>query len=379
VTFTVSEQLPVCGGSSTFVAWTATVYVPAGTASLTTTVAVAVPPVVDAGTTSIRLMEPGAGAGVTESIAREVTVPSRSVAETDLVAAKPSTAVSGPPQTAFGRGTPWKPRPPNVSVAKPSHSTVGSKASVSFVSPASIAAFRRSVLSAVLVSPVPHSAPGSKPRWPIASITTPLFRSSTASSPLNQPEPSVWSACARIVALAAELATTKTSPAATVPFSGIVSVQTGLPLKHICRSYAPVSVTGADVPLKISSALLLLEPSMYSEKNSSDGAASALGVAAAAATSATTTNRRRSMRFPLGWTPLGAGLVRSRRRDPTHRTHPKWSRCGDGEVRSGGGEWRHADRRRGRLGHDRHGPDSRPRRSGARGRPPRSARARRPG
>ena len=57
----------------------------------------------------------------------------------------------------------WKPRPSNVSVAKPSHSIDGSKASTPFVSPAWIDGLRRSVLSIVLVSPEPHSAPGSTP------------------------------------------------------------------------------------------------------------------------------------------------------------------------------------------------------------------------
>src|SRR3954471_24005844 len=61
----------------------------------------------------------------------------------------------------LGTTTPLRtPRPLNVSVAKPSHSTAGSKASAPFVSPALIESFRRSVLSAVLVSPVPHSVPG---------------------------------------------------------------------------------------------------------------------------------------------------------------------------------------------------------------------------
>jgi hypothetical protein len=70
-----------------------------------------------------------------------------------------------------GGPAPCEPSPPNVSVAKPSHSTAGSNASPVFVSPASIAALRRSVLSAVLVRPVPHSVPGSLPTWPIESIT----------------------------------------------------------------------------------------------------------------------------------------------------------------------------------------------------------------
>ena len=54
-----------------------------------------------------------------------------------------------------------EPSPSNVSVAKPSHWTAGSKASLPIGSPAVTAALRRSVLSAVLVRPVPHSVPGS--------------------------------------------------------------------------------------------------------------------------------------------------------------------------------------------------------------------------
>jgi hypothetical protein len=60
--------------------------------------------------------------------------------------------------------TKWAPRPVKSSVAKPSHCTAGSNASFGSGSPASIAALRRSVLSAVLVRPVPHSVPGSTPR-----------------------------------------------------------------------------------------------------------------------------------------------------------------------------------------------------------------------
>ena len=115
------------------------------------------------------------------------------------------------------------PSPSNVSVAKPSHSVAGSKASEPFVSPASTLALRRRVLSAVLVSPVPHSVPGSTPICPITSRIVVPLRRTTASSPLNQPAPFVWSACARIAALALDCASTNTSPAATVPVRLIVS------------------------------------------------------------------------------------------------------------------------------------------------------------
>jgi hypothetical protein len=129
--------------------------------------------------------------------------------------------------------TVWVPRPSNVSVAKPSHSTDGSNASPPFVSPAVTVVFRRSVLSNVLVSPVPHSVPGLKPTCPITSMIVVPLRSTTASFPLNQPAPFVWSAWARIAGAALDWASTKTSPSATVPVRLIVRVETGLPLKNI--------------------------------------------------------------------------------------------------------------------------------------------------
>ena len=54
-----------------------------------------------------------------------------------------------------------------------------------------------------------------------------------ASSPLNHPDPLVWSAWARIAALADAWATTYTSPAPTVPVRLIVSEHVVAPLKHI--------------------------------------------------------------------------------------------------------------------------------------------------
>ncbi len=102
----------------------------------------------------------------------------------------------------------WAPSPSKVSVAKPFHSTAGSNASAPFASPVSIVGLRRRVLSAVLVTPVPHSVPGSTPIWPITSSTVAPLRRTTASSPLNQPAPLVWSACARIGAEADAWATT---------------------------------------------------------------------------------------------------------------------------------------------------------------------------
>ena len=110
-----------------------------------------------------------------------------------------SGAASGESQV----GTACAPSPPNVSVAKPSQPWAASKASEPFGSPAHTVSWRRSVLSAVLTSPEPHSVPGSKPICPITSTTVVPLRSTTASSPLNQPDPFVWSACARIAAFAA--------------------------------------------------------------------------------------------------------------------------------------------------------------------------------
>src|SRR4051812_35685913 len=59
--------------------------------------------------------------------------------------------------------TPCEPRPLNVSVAKPPPSALGSKMSEPLPSPVVIESLRRSVLSAVLARPLPHSVPGSKP------------------------------------------------------------------------------------------------------------------------------------------------------------------------------------------------------------------------
>src|SRR5919106_4525940 len=86
-------------------------------------------------------------------------------------------SVAGSPQTPNGGGgapqlpTSGQPRPSNVSVGDPSHSTAGSNVSFTTVSPAATEGLRRSVLSAVLTSPVPHSVPGSKPTCPIESRT----------------------------------------------------------------------------------------------------------------------------------------------------------------------------------------------------------------
>ena len=61
----------------------------------------------------------------------------------------------------------------------------------------------------------------------------PPLRRTTASSPLNQPDPFVWSAWAKMVVSADEWATTHTSPSATVPVRVMVSPAEALPLKYI--------------------------------------------------------------------------------------------------------------------------------------------------
>src|SRR6266542_2941476 len=215
---------------------------PAGTAALTFSVAVSASPGDGAGLTGASVIDPPLGDGLIAVIAACVTTPSASDAETSRVAAVPTPVTSGPPQLGMIGALPpltvWLPRPPKVSTAKPSHSTAGSNASAPLVSPASTEGLRRSVLSAVLVSPAPHSAPGSKPIWPITSRIgppAPPLRSTTASSPLYQlVEVLVWSACARIAAAAVERASTNTSPATTVPFRGRARLGVVLPFRYIC-------------------------------------------------------------------------------------------------------------------------------------------------
>jgi hypothetical protein len=120
---------------------------------------------------------------------------SLNVTERSEPTATPVAPAAGEVASTCGAASPTTvecaPRPVKSSVANPSHSTAGSKASLGFVSPVSIAPLRRRVLSAVLVSPVPHSVPGSKPSWPITSMSVAPFRSTTTSSPLNHPEPFV--------------------------------------------------------------------------------------------------------------------------------------------------------------------------------------------
>ena len=128
---------------------------------------------------------------------------------------------------------PCAPSPSNVSIANPSHSIDGSKTSVPFASPLVTESLRRSVLSAVLTRPVPHSVPGLKPICPITSMICAPLRSTTASLPLNHPAPLVWSACARIAAFADDCASTKTSFGAIVPTRLIVRPALTLPLKNI--------------------------------------------------------------------------------------------------------------------------------------------------
>src|SRR5262245_55062092 len=73
-TTTDSVHVPVCGVASLFAARTTTLYVPAGTASLTVTVPVAVPPVPGAGETLPTAIDPALGDGVTDWMSSCVTV-----------------------------------------------------------------------------------------------------------------------------------------------------------------------------------------------------------------------------------------------------------------------------------------------------------------
>jgi hypothetical protein len=169
VTVIVSMHSPVCGVASSFEALTTTVCEPDGSDPGMVTSAVAVPPMTPAGTTLASVTPAG---GVDK--ANETTRPSASEADTCRVVPVPaSRAIGGPQLTITGSfaSTACVPRPLNVLTGNPSHSAAGSKTSVAFVSPASIKPFRRSVLSCVLTSPEPHSVPGSKPIWPIASTT----------------------------------------------------------------------------------------------------------------------------------------------------------------------------------------------------------------
>ena len=68
-----------------------------------------------------------------------------------------------------------------------------------------------------MVTSAPKSA--ELPIVPTTSMLLEFFASATTSLPLNVRLPEVWSACARIVALALVFAMTKTSPLAIVPVS----------------------------------------------------------------------------------------------------------------------------------------------------------------
>jgi hypothetical protein len=81
-------------------------------------------------------------------------------------------------------------------------------------------------------------------------------------------------ATARIAAPASELAPTNTSPSSSVPDRVRVALAVAEPLLYSRSVYCERS-TGAPVPLKISIALLELDPSTYSEKKRSSVAACA--------------------------------------------------------------------------------------------------------
>ena len=238
------------------------------------------PPTAPAGVTPVREIEPDAGVGETGPSVSDVTVPSASVAETAAVPAVPwSTESDGGHVTTTGALPPvtvCAPSPSNVSVANPSHSMDGSNASEPFGSPATIVGLRRSVLSAVLVRPVPHSVPGSKPIWPITSSTVVPLRSTTASSPLNQPEPFVWSATARIDAFALACATT--NDVVVRDRAGQVDRQARR--RRAVEEHLDAVTAGREIDRRARvvedlERLVVRAPSTYSEKKRSDDAAEA--------------------------------------------------------------------------------------------------------
>ncbi len=244
-------------------------------------------------------------AGLTDDSVRDVTTPSASLAVRPAVVAAPSRAVIGEGHVtttgALPPATLCAPRPPNVSWAKPSHSSAGSNVSAPFGSPAWTVSLRRSVLSAVLVSPLPHSVPGSTPIWPTTSRTVEPLRSTIASSPLNHDVPEVWSATPRISGPALVGASTNASWLTSVPVRLIVSAAAVEPLKYIWTLYPCEARSIADpVLLKNSTALLKLDPSTYSEMNRSDEAAKAPGAPISAQAIVTTAmTRRRRIGFSL--------------------------------------------------------------------------------
>src|SRR6266508_1470676 len=148
---------------------------------------------------SVKLVGPPLTVAVCEPLFAHATVNqlpitlTGSLKVTVIVASSATLVAFGAGAVAITNGatSPSAPSPPNVSTAKPSHSSAGSNESLGLVSPALTLDLLRSVLSAVLTRPVPHSVPGSKPTWPIESIIVVPLRSTTASSPLNQPAPFV--------------------------------------------------------------------------------------------------------------------------------------------------------------------------------------------
>jgi hypothetical protein len=238
-TDTVSVQTAVWATASSLVAVTLTAYEPAGTPASTVTVASAVPPTAAAGVKAVRAIVPAAGAGETPVTSTSTTVPSGSVAVTTRLAAVPATVASGPPQVTVTGWFPapgskvWAPSPSSVLSGKPSHSAAGSKGLVPSVSPAEMVAWRRIVLSDVLVAPVPHSVPGSTPIWPMTSTGATPLRRTTASSPFQLATAGAsWSAWATMAGSASARVTTYTSPSATVPVSATVWEAAPAPLLY---------------------------------------------------------------------------------------------------------------------------------------------------
>src|SRR5688572_644272 len=108
LTTTLTLQVAVCGTPSLFAHWMVTVYVFAGVAAETSSVALAVPPTAPAGVKPFNVIVPGSE-GVMLVIVALVTVPSVSVALTGPDVALPAVVVSGEAQVGTTGALPPEP------------------------------------------------------------------------------------------------------------------------------------------------------------------------------------------------------------------------------------------------------------------------------
>src|SRR5688500_12996146 len=93
-TTTLTTQFAVCGTPSLFAHWMVTLYVFAGVAALTSSVAFAVPPTPPAGVKPVSVIVPGSD-GVMPVMVALMTVPSASLALMPCVVAVPAVVVTG--------------------------------------------------------------------------------------------------------------------------------------------------------------------------------------------------------------------------------------------------------------------------------------------